>query len=89
MQPTYCFMCIRSVVMSKTKKKINFRIPDPHSSELVAYIKKLLHSGIGKENANMLRTNDNNDDVDVGAKNGNVRSGIPTIGSSIPRYIFV
>ena len=61
------------------------RIPDPHSSELVTYIKKLLHSGIGKENANTLRNNDNDDDVDVAAKNGNVRSGIPTIGSGIPR----
>ena len=54
-------------------------------SELVTYIKKLLHSGIGKENANTLRNNDNDDDVDVAAKNGNVRSGIPTIGSGIPR----
>ena len=62
-----------------------YRIPDPHSSELVTYIKKLLHSGIGKENANTLRNNDNDDDVDVAAKNGNVRSGIPTIGSGIPR----
>ncbi len=63
-----------------------FRIPDPQSSELVAYIKKLLHSGIGKENANTMGSNDNDDDdVDVGAKNGNVRSGIPTIGSGIPR----
>jgi len=62
------------------------RIPDPQSSELVAYIKKLLHSGIGKENANTMGSNDNDDDdVDVGAKNGNVRSGIPTIGSGIPR----
>ena len=67
-----------------------YRVQDPQNSELVSYIRKLLTSGIGKENANVVRNNDNDEGSDdLGAKNGNVRSGIPTIGSSgIPRYSY-
>jgi hypothetical protein len=66
------------------------RVQDPQNSELVSYIRKLLKSGLGKENANVVRNNDNEEGADdLGAKNGNVRSGIPTIGSSgIPRYSY-
>ena len=28
------------------------RINDPHTSELVAYLRKLVNNGVGKENAN-------------------------------------
>ena len=65
----------------------NFRIQDLQSSELVPYLRKLLNAGIGKENANVGQGNDNEEGSDdMGPKNGNVRSAIPTLGSSgIPR----
>ena len=49
------------------------KINDPHNSELVAYLRKLLNSGIGKENA----ADHNN------IKNGNKPSGS---GGKIPRF---
>jgi len=76
------------VVKSHSGFEFCSRVQDPQNSELVSYIRKLLNTGIGKENANVVRNNDNDEGSDdLGAKNGNVRSGIPTIGSSgIPRY---
>jgi hypothetical protein len=59
------------------------RIQDPQSSELVSYLQKLLNAGIGKENANVRGSSNNNLDSnpDTTHKNGNVRPG----SSEIPR----
>ena len=36
------------------------QIDDPHNSELVAYLRKLVNNGVGKENANDIMKNGNN-----------------------------
>merc|ERR1711971_326541 len=64
------------------------RINDPHNSELVAYLRKLVNNGVGKENAN----GDSNENM----KNGNSnKSQIPSSignaggtssGGKIPRF---
>merc|ERR1719189_2831491 len=46
------------------------RINDPHTSELVAYLRKLVNNGVGKENANAA-----SNDI---TRNGNNRSQIPS-----------
>merc|ERR1712223_1791801 len=46
------------------------RINDPHTSELVAYLRKLVSNGVGKENANAA-----SNDI---TRNGNNRSQIPS-----------
>merc|ERR1719220_1692515 len=46
------------------------RINDPHTSELVAYLRKLVNNGVGKENANTA-----SNDI---TRNGNNRSQIPS-----------
>merc|ERR1719411_603185 len=50
------------------------RINDPHNSELVAYLRKLVNNGVGKENANA-----SSNDI---MKNGNNKGGSTQIPSS-------
>merc|ERR1712166_1165964 len=65
------------------------RINDPHNSELVAYLRKLVNNGVGKENAN----GDSNENMKNGNSNksqipssiGNA-GGTSSSGGKIPRF---
>ena len=46
------------------------RINDPHGSELVAYLRKLVNNGVGKENQEATANNGTSNDI---MKNGNNR----------------